>query len=330
VSLAALGGFWLWAILAIRFSNLPSEDLRIGLAAVFALAPLIALAALPRRRRTLALLGAACAAVAIWFAAIPASNDRDWIPENSREVSAEFAGDRVTIRNLRNFVYRSETDFDARYVERSYDLSRLKSVDFVKSHWDGLVDVAHTMFSFGFEDGEYLAISVETRRERGEPQGALRGLFKQYELIYIVADERDLIRLRTNYRGEDVYLYPTQTSPDEARTLLVSILERANQLAVEPEFYNSLLDNCTTGLLPHFWKIRPNRRFDIRLLMNGHTDELALEGGWIASELSIEELREFHHVNQYVSGVDDPSDFSFRIRPHLRAGPDAFRLDSRE
>jgi hypothetical protein len=142
----------------------------------------------------------------------------------------------------------------------------------------------------------------------------VRGFFKQYELIYILADERDLLRLRTNFRGEDVYLYPTNTSREAIRLLLLDILERVNGLHEKPEFYNTVSDNCTTSLATHIRKIRGRRRWDPRLLLNGHTDEMARETGWISSELPLDEMRKRHYVNRLVEDVEDPGDYSARIR----------------
>ncbi len=305
---------WLWLIPSIWFSNLPTQGLRLTAAAVFAIAPWLALAALPNRKRSLLWTSAACVVVFGWWLAIPASNDREWAPEYERMASAEIEGNRLTIHDVRNFDYRSETDFTPRYYDASYDLDELQTLDFVKVHWDGLVNIAHTMLSFGFEDGRYLAVSVETRREKHEVWSSVRGFFKQYELIYILADERDLLRLRTNFRGEDVYLYPTNTPREGIRFLLLDILERVNGLHEKPEFYNTISDNCTTSLATHIRKIRGRRRWDPRLLLNGHTDEMARETGWISSELPLDEMRKRHYVNRLVEDVEDPSDYSARIR----------------
>lgn len=184
---------------------------------------------------------------------------------------------------------------------------------------DNLEDVAHTLLSFGFRGDNYLTVSVETRPERDEPQSGLRGLFKQYEIIYFLGDERDLIRLRTNFRGEDVYLYPTTSTPEEVRILFMDIIEKVNSLAREPQFYNTLLHNCTTGLVTHARKIgRPPTLFDIRLLLNGQSDQMAYENGWIRATRSFAETKAFHHINKYLGGDSKAEEFSRKIRPHLR------------
>jgi hypothetical protein len=250
-----------------------------------------------------------------WWGRIPATGEGDWAPEYSRMPVAEIDGNRVTMRSVRDFAYQTETDFEQRWYDATYDLGELETLDFVKVHWDGLVNIAHTMLSFGFADGRYLTVSAETRRREGQEWSSVAGFFKQYELTYVWGDERDLIRLRTNYRGEEVYLYRTNTPRKDVRALFLDILERTNSLAAEPEFYNTITDNCTTSLATHIRKIRGRRRWDPRLLLNGHTDEMALETGWITSDLPLEEMRDAHHVNRHVRDVADPTHFSEMIRP---------------
>lgn len=308
-----------WSMLAIYFSNLPGELLRTAAAAVFGGGFALAFLLLRRRLRTLLCFFLAFLAILIWWTLIPASHDRDWQTSVARVPRAEFEGSRVTVRDIRNFDYRTPEDFTVRYYDKTYDLEDLQTVDFVKSHWDKLEGVAHTLLSFGFRTGDYLTVSVETRPEKGEPQGALRGLFKQYELIYVLGDERDLIRLRTSFRGEDVYLYPTTSTPEEVRLLFLDILKKVNDIHERPQFYNVLMQNCTTSLVPHVQKIQPRRHPWWKFLLNGHTDRMAYEGGWIRRWGSFEETKERHHVNKYVKDTPDAPDFSLRIRPHLEA-----------
>jgi hypothetical protein len=307
----------IWAVLAIRFSNLPGDGTRIAAAALFGGGFALAFLFLPRRRRTLVVFLVAFAGVAIWWKLIPASHDRDWIPSVAVLPHADMDGTRVTIHNVRNFQYRSATDFDIAYYDRTYDLDALETVDFVKSHWDKLEEVAHTMLSFGFKGGDRLAVSVETRLEKGEPQTAIRGLFKQYELIYVLADENDLIRLRTDFRGEDVYLYRTTSTPAEVRVLFLDIIEKVNDIYRRPQFYDTFTGNCTTSLVTHVAKIRPPERRQPwwRMLLNGHTDRMAYEGGWIPHEGTFEETRALHHINAYAKDGSGGESYSVRIRP---------------
>ena len=193
-----IAGVTVWAALAIYYSNLGGEPLRLGLAAAFALGTLGAFLFLPNRRRTLVGFGAAFAVVLLWWLSIEPSNERDWQPEVAVLPYATQDGDLVTLHNVRNFDYRTEQDFVPRYDDRTFDLRQLDAVDLIAVYWAGDA-IAHIMLSFGF-GGDHVAVSIETRKEKGEAYSSIAGFFKRYELIYVVGDERDLIRVRTNYR----------------------------------------------------------------------------------------------------------------------------------
>ena len=191
-------------------------------------------------------LGAFVVVLAAWLA-IPPSNARDWQPDVATLAFDDIHGDRVIVHNVRNAEYRTETDYTMRLEDRTLDLSQLRSLDVFLVHW-GSPLIAHTIMSWGFEGDRYLAISIETRKEKGEQYSALRGFFRQYELVFVVADERDVVRLRTNVRGEDVHIYRLDVPPEDARRLLLRYLQEINQLREYPEWYNALTDNCTTAI----------------------------------------------------------------------------------
>ena len=261
------------------------------------------------------------ALVYLWYALIPASNDRDWLPDVSRVASVDIDGDRVTIDNVRNFRYRSEDDYDEVWETRTYDLSTLRSVDLYFSYW-GPRDIAHTMLSFGFENGEYLALSVETRKEVGETYDPLRSFFKQFELIYILGDERDLIALRTNTRLEDTYLFPMYMSPEERRALLVDVLIRADKLGREPGHYATIKHNCTTSLLGHLNKVLEEPvRFSWKLLLNGFIPELAYERGTLPTDAPFEEVMQRYAISAKAREAGVGPEFSASIREGI--GPPA-------
>jgi hypothetical protein len=176
------------------------------------------------------------------------SADRDWSTDQRVLPRATLAGDKVTVHDLRNFSYRTVSDYVPHYESRTYDLNKLDSVWFMVERFGDTPGIAHTLLSFGFGD-EYVAISVEIRKERGETYSPLKGLLRQYELMYVVADERDVIGLRTNFRRDPVYLYPVKTTPEKMRRVFVEMITRANKLAAEPEFYNTLTNNCTTNIV---------------------------------------------------------------------------------
>ena len=220
LGLACLGlvvaGATLWGALAIYYSDLPGEPLRLGLAAAFALGTLGAFLLLRNRRRTLVGFAVAFAALLPWWISIAPSNQRDWQTEVAVLPYATRDGDLVTLHNIRNFDYRTEQDFVPQYDDRTFDLRELDAVDLIAVYWAGDA-IAHIMVSFGFA-GDHVAISIETRKEKGEAYSSIKGFFKQYELIYVVGDERDLIRVRTNYRRPEelVYLYRTRARPEAA------------------------------------------------------------------------------------------------------------------
>jgi hypothetical protein len=254
--------------------------------------------------------------VALWWTAIAPSNTRDWTPDVARTARASFDGSRVTIENVRNFNYRSETDYDQRWETRTYDLDRVKGVDLFLSFW-GPTQIAHTIVSWEFDDGQHLAISIETRKEKGESYSAIRGFYRQYELYYVVADERDLVGLRTNYRGEQVYLFRIRVPPSQARALLVDYLDEVNRLADHPQWYNALTQNCTTTIRGHAQNVGAGGRLDWRLLANGHLDQLLYERGQIDTDLPFEDLRARSNITETAKAADNSPDFSARIRKSL-------------
>jgi hypothetical protein len=251
-----------------------------------------------------------------WWLSIEASNDRDWQPAVGRLPTASFEGDLVTIRNVRNFDYRSETDFDERWEERTYDLSRLRGMDMFLSYW-GSPWIAHTIASWEFDDGRHLSVSIETRKERGEEYSAVLGFFRQYELYYVFAAERDLVGVRTQYLGEDVFLYRLRTPVETARALLLDYLEEANRLATTPRWYNAMTHNCTTAIRYHMKNIAAENPWDWRILVNGHIDELGYERGSIDTELPFEELRVQSNITERARSAGSGPEFSQRIREGL-------------
>ncbi len=254
--------------------------------------------------------------VALWWTAIAPSNTRDWTPDVARTARASFDGSRVTIENVRNFNYRSETDYEQRWETRTYDLDRVKGVDLFLSFW-GPTQIAHTIASWEFDDGQHLAISIETRKEKGESYSAIRGFYRQYELYYVVADERDLVGLRTNYRGEQVYLYRIRVPASQARALLVDYLDEVNRLADHPQWYNALTQNCTTTIRGHAQNVGAGGRLDWRLLANGHLDQLLYERGQIDTNLPFEDLRARSNITETAKAADNSPDFSASIRKNL-------------
>ena len=257
-------------------------------------------------------------ALVLWrWQAIEPSNDRDWQPEVERLAHAAIDGERVTLHNIRNFDYRTETDFTPAYYDKTFDLRSLDSVDVVAVYWMGPA-IAHVFLSFGFGGKDYVAISIEARKERGEGYSTLKGFFRQYELHYIVADERDVIRLRTNYRRdppEDVYVYRVRGTPEAARRVFLEYMAQINRLKEQPEFYNTLTTNCTSNIWLHS-RVNPDHLpYSWKLLASGYVPELLYEHGKLDTGVPFAELQRRSLVNARAVAADKAQDFSRRIRP---------------
>jgi hypothetical protein len=289
---------------------------RTGLVALVPVGAVVALLLVRSLRWVVAgILVAFVVVLAAWLA-IPPSNDRDWQPDVATLPFADIRGDRVVVHNVRNAEYRTETDYTVHLEDRELDLSQLRSLDLFLIHW-GSPAIAHTIMSWGFEGDRYLAISIETRKEKGEEYSALRGFFRQFELFYVVADERDVVRLRTNYRGEDVRVYRLDASPADAGRLLVRYLQAINQLREQPQWYNALTDNCTTAIQRLAGPGEHRSWWSWKLFLNGYLDELAYDIGALDRSLPFPELKARSRVNERAKAADDDPRFSVLIRDGL-------------
>jgi hypothetical protein len=301
-----------WAAAALYF-DVPVSWLRAPLAVSYIVGILAVWGFLKGGWRRAGLTAAAFLVVLAWWLSLRPSNNRDWQPDVAVLAYADIEGNRVTVHNIRNCDYRSETDFDVRYYDKTFDLDRLRSADLYMVYW-GSPNMAHTMISFGFEGGDYLCFSVETRKEKGEGYSAVKGLFRRFELIYIAADERDVVRLRTNYRqGEEVYVFRLKASGEHLRVAFLDYIRRLNDLHRSPEWYNALTHNCTTSI--RMQRTASDRApWDWRMLANGHGDELLYEHGLISTNLPLPELKRLAHINARAKAADREADFSRRIR----------------
>jgi len=310
-----VSGMTAWGAGAIYYGDFGRPRARSALAVGFIVATALAFLLLPRRRRTLAGFLVVFATVVMWWLRIPASNERDWQPEVSVTPWAEMSGDRVTIHGVRNFDYRTETDFLARWEDRTYDLRALDSADLIAVYWAGPA-IAHIIVSFGFGGRDYLAISMETRKERDEAYSALAGFFKQYELVYVVADERDVIRVRTTYRRpqEDVYVYRVRTPRANIRRVFLDYLKGMNDLRSHPEFYNTLTTNCTTGVVMHTRVNPESPPVSWKVLLSGYVPEYLYKLGRLDTRHPFAELRLMSNVNKRAHAADQDPAFSRRIR----------------
>lgn len=308
-----------WGSAALWIDGPGGAPLRALLAVAFAAGSLgLGFGLRPRIRGAVGAALLFCAVLGWWLSLAP-SNERDWLPEVARLPRATLEGDILTIENVRHFRYRSEDDFDEVWETRSWDLSRLRGVDISLVTW-GAAGIAHTITSWEFEEGPPIAVSIETRKERGEAYSAVLGFFRQYELYYVVGDERDLIGVRASHRGEKVRLYHLTQSAADARTLLLDFVEKINRLADEADWYNAATHNCTTTIRLHMQHVGLARPFDWRILLNDRLDELGYEHGSVDTSLPFPELRAASFVTERAQLADGQPDFSQRIRAGLPGG----------
>jgi hypothetical protein len=311
-----------WGTLALYFDGPASDTLRTLLASCFAAAGLTALVGYGTRRFRWRAAGSYLSlliVVFVWWSMIEPSNDREWQPEVAVFPYATFDGNLITVHNIRNFDYRAETDFTPAYYDQTYDLTKLDSADLLAAYWMG-PEIAHIFLSFGFGGDDHLAISIEARKEATEGYSSIKGFFKQYELIYIVGDERDLIRVRTNYRTdppEDVYLYSLAGSPENAKRVFLGYMNTLNELRERPKFYNTLTANCTNVIWMHT-RLNPGHvPFSWKILLSGYTPVYLYEQGKLVTDLPFDALQARARINERAMKADQAPDFSRQIRSQL-------------
>ena len=307
-----------WTVGAIYYSPIPSETVRLALTASVILATGLAFVLSRHYARTIiAYLIFFAGFVALWFQ-IPASNDRDWQPDVAMSPYAVINGDKITIHNVRNFSYRTESDFDPHWEIRVYDLSKLDSADLIAVYWAGK-PIAHIMLSFGFAGKDYLAVSIETRKEKGEAYSTLAGFFRQYELYYVVADERDVIRVRTTYRKpqEQVYIYRIKGSRENLRRVFLDYIRSINELRERPQFYNTLTTNCTTSVWLHTRMNPQSPPLSWKLLLSGYVPDYLYDLDKLDTSRPFSELEKLSLVNERAHAADGDAAFSQRIREGL-------------
>lgn len=255
----------------------------------------------------------ALVAAVLWWSSIRPSFDHQWAPDVEHIVTGTRDGDIVTLANVRDFDWVSETDFTPRWQTRTYDLSKLETVDLFLSYWSSPA-IAHTLVSFGFEGGDHVVFSAEIRKEKGESFSSIGGFFKEFDLALIAADERDIIRLRTNIRGEDVYRYPIHMPQAGMRELFLSYLETGNRLATVPTFYNTVTTNCTTVVFRLLRALDPALPFDYRILLSGYLPGYIYQNQGFETGLTEAEFRARAAVSALGLAAGDSPDFSAAIR----------------
>src|SRR6516162_7864655 len=285
-------------------------------AILFVIALLAIVIFLRRKLLKLGILFGACALVAAWWLTLKPSNDRAWQPDVAQTAWAEINGDEVTIYNVRNCDYRTATDFTTHYETRTVRLSQITGMDLAINYW-GSRWIAHPTVSFQFADAPPLCFSIETRKTVGQTSSTIGGLYRQYALIYLVADERDVIRLRTNYRDEDIYLYHLTAPPNRARERFLEYVHSLNALRSEPRWYNAITTNCTTSIRSQH-PSKERMPWDWRILLNGKGDELLYrDGGLVTGGVPFAELKARSLIDTRARAANDSPDFSKMIREGL-------------
>lgn len=315
----ALLVFALWGFLALYYRAPFNEAGRIAAGCVLAVAMTLAALLVWRRmwKRSLAPL-ALIPLVLIWWHSLTPSNNRDWALDVSRPAITHVKGDMLTVENVRHFEWRTEADFTPRWETRKYDLSKIDGVDLLASYWAG-EDIAHILVSFGFSDRQRLVWSIELRRTKTQMYSALASFFKQSELIFLAADERDIVRLRTNIRSENVRMYPLRLKPDVARRLLLEYALMADEYARQPHWYNTITANCTTMVFRIARALNPFAPFDWRVLLSGHFPELVYDHGGIDNSIPFTIWKQKAQIDVAAKAADRLSsvDFSSAIRAQL-------------
>jgi hypothetical protein len=288
------------------------KSLTVAVWVIFALAMLVALW---QGRIAVGVVGFVVAflGLLLWWQRITPSNDRVWADDVAQMTTGEAEGNRVVLHNVRNFDWRSNTDYTQRWETRHFDLDRLDSVDMILSYWS-MQAIAHVLVSFGFNDGSHLVFSVEIRREKSETFSEIGGFFKEFELSVIACDERDVVRVRTNVRGEDDYLYRIRMPVADMRSLFLAYVGQANALVRAPRFYNTVTVNCTTLVYHMMKRIVGHLPLDYRLLFSGYLPEYVYKVGGLDMRYSLQELRAFGRITERAKKSDRSETFSADIR----------------
>ena len=320
VSILVVAPVGLWSALALWF-RLPAPDAvrggAAGVAAIVAVATMFALFSRVRWR-ALGAFAVAFAGVLVWWSTILPPRDGDWTPDVARQTTGTIDGDILTLSDVRDFDWRSDHDFTERWETRSYDLSKLDSLDLILSYWAG-PQMAHLIMSFGFSDGQTLAWSLEVRREKGGVYSPVADAFKSHTLVSLATTERDAVRLRANVRGEDVRLYRLRASPAAIRTLLIGYVDEADALARHPRWYNSLTANCTTAVTRLIRSLGGVLPLDWRLIVNGYLPGYLYDHGAVTTGYPLADLMERARVDERARAADGSPDFSRLIRAGIPA-----------
>lgn len=307
--------FSAWGSLALYYQlpwSLPVRSLAIAVYAVFCVACLVGIWRHAAGWSALIYIVSAVLLLSWWWQIKP-SNEHDWEDGVAHMTHGVIHGDEVTVYNVRNFAWHSETDYDIRWETRTYNVNEIKSVDLVLSYW-GMDAIAHAIVSFGFEDGRFLSFSVETRKTKEQEYSSVAGLFKYYGLSIVASDERDVIQVRPVYRGEDDYLYRLKIAPDVRKELFLAYIHEANELAEHPRFYNTVSGNCTTIVYEMMRHLIQDLPWDYRLLLTGYLPSYIQEQNGLKGKGDLAYLKEHGRITDKAKAAAGREDFSALIR----------------
>ena len=310
ILLLAAATAWAATAIWVQLTGLP-EILALAALGIAALTTLTL--RLIQRRKAWATFAVTALAVGGWYQTIQPQQDRNWAPDVAHGISGTVTGNIATLQNVRNFTWTSDSQATPLWETRSYNLDQLQTVDMITSTW-GDPNIAHLIVSFGFADGQHLAFSVEIRKEVGESFSSIGGFFRQFELALIAADENDVVRVRTNQRGEDVHLFPVKLKPEQQRTLFLTYLDLGNRLAVQPEFYNTVTANCASTVYHLVQVIKPDMPLDRRLLFSGQLPEYIDELGGLPGTMPMAERRAAAAISARALSITTGQDYSTLIR----------------
>lgn len=310
VLLVALACAWAAAALSLQLAGMVEW---LGLAALALAGGVVMALRFRQPGRAWAVFVISALAVAGWYLTLQPRQDRNWAPDVAHGVSARLEGSIATLENVRNFAWSSADAAVPRWETRRYDLDQLQTVDMITSTW-GDPDIAHLIVSFGFADGQRVAFSVEIRKELGESFSNIGGFFRQFELALIAADENDIVRLRTNLRGEDVHLFPVKLNAEQRRALFLSYVNFGNRLAAKPEFYNTVTANCASTVYTLVKVIKPDMPLDSRLLFSGQLPEYIDELGGLQGDAPMADRRALAAISARAKAATAGEDFSAVIR----------------
>jgi hypothetical protein len=309
-----------WAVLALWYQAPGNQFVKIIIITFWLVFCVCMILILWHGRAAAGLAGFALAfaLLLVWWHRLPPTNDRPWADDVARMTTGVVAGNMVTLNNVRNFAWRTNSDYTQRWESRVYDLEKLRSVDMVMSYWSGPA-IAHMLMSFGFDDGQYVVFSVEVRRLKTGDYSELGGFFKQFELSIIAAEERDVIRVRTNVRGEDDYLYRLRMPVSAMRSLFLGYVGEANSLIDAPRFYNTITANCTTLVYHMMKRIVGYLPLNYRILLDGYLPGYVYEVGGLDKRYTLEQLRTFGRITERARQSGDSPNFSTDIRRGIPA-----------